>query len=383
LKRRFLSFGRLVLIICAAIPLQAGWTTSRLTNDAAWSIWPKLAVSGSNVYIVWHSMLPGQQNIWFLKSPDGGATWQRFQRITTGSKGAHWPHIAASGSSVYVVWDDSDEPDGTIYFRRSLDGGATWQAARRIASGAPGFKSNARIAVEGSNVHIVWYQYDEEGSQVYYRKSADGGKTWQAARRLTTEEGISNPLALTADGASVYVAWSHAILSLHQVICFRKSSDRGEAWGPVHRFKEQSGLSMWQTLAASGSSVYLVWSHWNTDEKNNTEIYFAASSNRGAAWGPVARLTDNPKVSGLPACVAIGSKAYAMWADDRSGNFEIYFRTSANGGASWAGANRLTKNAGESTQPDLALGESALYAVWADATPGNHEIYFAVTKFPK
>jgi hypothetical protein len=318
--------------LLAAVPLEAAWTTKRLTNDAAWSIWPKLAVSGTNIY---------------------------------------------------VVWDDYGEPDGTVYFRRSLDGGATWQPARRIASGAPGYKSNARIAVEGSNVHIVWHQFDEEGSQVYYRKSADGGKTWQAARRITTEPGLSSPLALAVSGSSVYVAWSHAILSLHQVICFRKSSDRGANWGTVQRFKEESGLSMWQTFAVSGSSVYLIWSHWNTDERNNSEIYFAASLNRGDTWGAVTRLTDNPDVSELPACAAAGSKVFATWSDNRSGNFEIYVRASANSGASWGGAYRLTKNAGYSAEPDLALGESALYAVWADATPGNYEIFFAVTKLPK
>ncbi|MBN2207103.1 MAG: exo-alpha-sialidase, partial [Candidatus Aminicenantes bacterium] len=209
------------------------------------------------------------------------------------------------------------------------------------------------------------------------------GKTWQAARRLTTEHGISNPLALAVSGNSVYVAWSHAIYERHQVICFRKSSDRGANWGAVQRFKEESGLSMCQRLAASGSNVYLIWPHWNTDERTNTEIYFAASSNRGASWGPVVRLTDNPKVDELPVCAAAGSKVYASWADNRSGNFEIYVRTSANGGASWAGAKRLTKSAGESTYPDLALGDAALYAVWADATAGNHEIYFAVRKLPK
>lgn len=382
---RSLVGGGLVLFVLAglAIPLGAAWTAKRLTNDAASSIWPRLAVSGTSVHVVWESVTPGMRNISFLSSPDGGATWPRFRRLTTGAKAAREPHVAASGSSVYAVWDEFDEPDGTIFFRRSPDGGATWLPAKRIASGDTGFKRSARVAAEGSNVYVVWEATGKGGSHVYFRRSVDGGRTWQAPRPLTIDQGVSNTLALAVSGASVYAAWSYCIDELRQVICFRSSSDRGASWGGVHRFREAGGLSMWPTLAASGASVYLVWSHWNSDESSNTEIYFSASLNRGGGWGPVLRLTNNPRPSQLPGCAAAGSKVFTVYADDRAGNDEIYVRASGDGGAIWGGAYRMTKNAGPSTWPDIACGDQGAYVVWSDGSPGNNEIYVAVTKLPK
>lgn len=66
------------------------------------------------------------------------------------------------------------------------------------------------IAVSGNYVHVVWVT--DEGNPIVrvldYRRSTDGGRTWERRQRLLADErlltsGLSRRLA--ADGANVYI----------------------------------------------------------------------------------------------------------------------------------------------------------------------------------
>jgi hypothetical protein len=66
---------------------------------------------------------------------------------------------------------------------------------------------------------------------------------------------------------------------------------------------------------------------------------------------------------------------YVVWDDNTSGNWEIYFKNSDNGGATWI-TKRLTNNAGMSFFPAIAVDGPNIYVSWEDYTSGNSEIYF-------
>jgi hypothetical protein len=68
---------------------------------------------------------------------------------------------------------------------------------------------------------------------------------------------------------------------------------------------------------------------------------------------------------------------HAVWYDDTPGNNEIYYKSSTDGGTTWASAQRLTWNAGDSGGPDIAADPSGnVHVAWQDKTPGNYEIYY-------
>ncbi len=92
---------------------------THLSEGQAGSEHPAIAVSGSNIYTVWHGLRSGSLNIYFKRSTDGGMTWGEDTRLTTSGKSAH-SSIAASGSSVHVVWGDHrDGEQAEIYTRAS------------------------------------------------------------------------------------------------------------------------------------------------------------------------------------------------------------------------------------------------------------------------
>jgi Tol biopolymer transport system component len=228
--------------------------------------------------------------------------------------------MAVNGSSIYVVWDDNTPGNTEIYFKRSADGGATWSANQRLTSNA-GESWNPAISVNGSNIYVVWDDDTPGNFEIYFKRSADGGATWSANRRLT--------------------------------------SNAGESWNPA--------------ISVNGSNIYVVWMD---ETPGNFEIYFKRSTDRGVTWTTNRRLINTAGFSFGPAIAVNGSSIYVVWDDDTPGNAEIYFKRSADGGAIWSANRRLTNNAGESWEPTIAAGGSNIYVVWDDDTPGNREAYF-------
>jgi Secretion system C-terminal sorting domain len=87
------------------------------------------------------------------------------------------------------------------------------------------------------------------------------------------------------------------------------------------------------------------------------------------------RLTYNADYSTLPTIGVSGQFGHIVWIDFRDGNWEIYYKTSTNGGSSWSSDTRLTNNSNGSYNPFVAASGSSVNVVWYDYRDGNPEIY--------
>jgi hypothetical protein len=159
--------------------------TVNVSDNASRSQGAAVAAGGSNVYVAWADDATGNFEIFFRKSKNGGLTWLPTQRITRSSGDAEDCRIAASGSNVYIIWEEDLLGSDVINFKRSADGGATWKPAIKLsASGSD--SEDPVIAVSGSKVYVAWAFFDlnAEATVVYFRASDDGA-TWQPARLIT------------------------------------------------------------------------------------------------------------------------------------------------------------------------------------------------------
>src|SRR5262245_56886531 len=147
----FRRFPMLILATCFSASLHFAQKVSEVRLDvgddagAHPSRNPRIAASGSSIYVAWEDYrLPFYRGIFFNRSLDGGETWlPSDERLdahgAANPQDAAWPRIAASGSLLCAVWSDSSGSFGVlpdIYFDRSLDGGSTWLPAKvRLDSG--------------------------------------------------------------------------------------------------------------------------------------------------------------------------------------------------------------------------------------------------------
>src|SRR5262249_46072820 len=142
----------------------------------------------------------GGANTWgdlfYRRSPDGGASWGAVNQLTTPGALAVRPAIAAFGNDVHLAWVDRRDAKAVwnfqIYYRRSTDGGLTWSSETRMTNRAevsmhpqlvaplPGF---ACLIYESG---WVWDGSRYEGDVgLFVLRTTDGGRTWQGPRRLS------------------------------------------------------------------------------------------------------------------------------------------------------------------------------------------------------
>lgn len=369
---KMIIVGVLILLLSSAGFLSGEtWVEKRLTNNSGSSVYPTVAASGSNIDVVWQDDTPGNNEVYFKKSTNGGAAWQNSKRLTYNSGSSEAPVIAVSGLNIYVVWFDDTPGNFEIYFKKSANGGASWQPSKRLTQTAGGSYKPV-IAASGSNVYVLWSDDTPGNPELYLTISTDGGAAWQTAQKITNNAGSSYRPAVAVSGSNIYVAWEDSPPAENFEIYFMKSADGGASWQTAKRLTHNAEASYEAAIAVSGPNVYIGWYDLKA---GNAEIYFLKSPNRGVSWKALNRLTYNNGSSCCPAIAASGSNIHVVWYDSTPGNCEIFLATSLNGGTSWKTAERLSNNSGTSWNPAVAVSGSNIYVVWQDLTPGNNEIY--------
>jgi len=277
------------------------------------------------VYVVWHDATPGTNDIYFRHSADRGATWQSAKRITFTAGHSVRPAVAAYGASVYVTWADDTSGNYEIYFRRSGDNGATWNPVKRLTHNG-GSSEYPAVAVSGANVYILWSDDTPGNNEIYFRRSATWGTSWEAAQKLSASSGDTTEptIAAPVGGSAVYIAGDSNYTG-NKEIHFCSSGDNGASWESVQRITNTSGASGYATLACDGADVFLAW---HDDTPGNYEVYYRNSTDGGATWGTAKRLTSTANASGIPDIAVNAANVYAAYVEMNGSVGDIFMKYS-------------------------------------------------------
>jgi len=301
----------------------------RLTNNASNAQTPRIVVSGNNLHCVWQDNRDGNYEVYYKRSTDSGATWGLDTRLTSNSNWSLFPTLAVSGSNVHLLWMDDRDGNRETYFKRSTDNGNTWSSDTRLSNDADWTWSPA-IAAAGDTVHAVWYESDAGGNlgkEIFYARSTNAGATWNSAVNLTNDAGVSMGPCVGASGSTVHVAWEDNRDGNYEIY-YKRSTDNGATWGTDTRLTSISGTSYGSSIDVSGPNVHLVW----TDERDaNDEIYYKSSVDNGVSWSSDERLTNDGATSFYNSISVSGPAVHVTWYDQRDGNWEVYYKRNPTG----------------------------------------------------
>jgi hypothetical protein len=364
------------------------------------------AASGANRFTVWADQSSNSE-IFFKRSTDNGATWLATINLSANPGFSDKPAIAVSGSKVYVVWRqqnlDFDVPLSDIFFRRSLDNGATWGPKVKISSEGMTWFSAPTVAATGDNVYILWSDSIDHpdfcdsrsctsDGPVYLRRSANSGQTWAAIKELGTSDRSLYQLAVV--GANVYVIWGRAAdngetFYSDSHLRFVRSTDNGATWkAPIilqSRVNpndcEAPGVECFGNeiagveLAASGANVHAIWTRVTCGLGDcESEVLLRRSTDGGATWKSVRNLSNNAGNSLVQDLAVSGSNVYALWTDDTPGNEDVFFRRSIDNGATWQTVKNLSNNAGQSEFADMVVSGANLYIAWSQQNTAQTQV---------
>ncbi|MFA5011866.1 MAG: FG-GAP-like repeat-containing protein [Ignavibacteria bacterium] len=333
-----------------------------------------IASSGDIIHIVWADYREGQEEIYYKQSINKGLNWGADTRLTNAVNQSYNPSIAVSGSSVHVVWLDKRNSDyQEIFYKMSTNGGVSWGADIQLTNNSSISSYSPSISVSGSVVHVVWEDYRDVNSEIYYKRSADGGTTWGADIRLTNNTNNSQVPAIAVSGSVVHVVWFKSIFN--NEIFYKRSTDDGVTWGEDTRLSNAgvSGGATYPSISVSGSYVHVVWS--DTRFNYRGDIYYKLSADGGLNWGVDTRLTATGRMSSQPSIVAAGSNVHVVWEEYDIGLSEIYHKRSITQGISWDPNTRLTNFPGDSKYPSISMISNSVHVIWTDKRVGSGIYY--------
>ncbi|MGB0383556.1 MAG: exo-alpha-sialidase [Ardenticatenaceae bacterium] len=343
---------------------------------------PSLVASGSTLYVAWDDTRNGNADIYVAESSDDGQTWEANVRVNDHMAEQFAPSLAVGNSSLYVAWVDTRN-GMDIYIANSTDGGQTWGAPVLVNddtnSASQGDPSLA-VGTDGT-LYVAWMDTRGGDGDIYFAKSTDGGQMWSTNVLVNDDAGSatqSEPtLAVDADG-TLSVAWEDK-RNNNTDIFFAQSTDGGQTWSSNVRVNGDTGQANQLTpdIAVDNGKLYVMW----RDQRNGQDdIYVAQSTDAGLTWGNV-KVNDDGSLAGQTAptlSVASDGTLYAAWMDSRNGIYDIYFAESSDSGQTWSSNERVDDDTNRRGQdvPSVALSSNGTIAIaWKDFRNGNPDIY--------
>ena len=371
---------------------------------------PSLLVVADRVLVVWHS--PGSEGgLWLRESGDRGESWSPPVQVTPSRAAVHGS-LAAAGGVFHLVWADSRSGEAEVFYRRSGDGDDWGEEVRLSAAGADSWTPS--IAASPDLVAVAWVETGDGNEEEYVRISRDRGETWQPAQRLTNDVMNSWAPSLAVAGRDVHLAWfdqrdnefrladAEALLDqamrlvglepepAPQGVMVPDPRDPGRRTFYSRAFQarvhEKSGLlgaavPGWVEAGGDPARVASLMGEFNRRmwiASREWEIYYRRSADAGRSWEPTLRLSEAEGESARPHLAAAGDALHLVWADDRYGDTEVFYRASGDGGATWSVEERLTEAPGASEAPMVAAAPGGLvHVVWIDERSGRAELLHA------
>ena len=320
-----------------------------------------IVAGGDTVHVVWYDAQNNGSAVLYKRSLDGGTTWGGDTRLTTTPSVANMPLLAVSGSTLHVAYRDSGSGHYASSYRRSLDGGNTWGPDFSLDGDTPWWPG---VAAEGNTVFV---SLNEDNSEVYFRRSTDNGASWEAKQQISNATGRSEDPSIAAGSGFVHVAWNDTRTGVMHTY-YRRSSDQGVTWGPETPLNSTNTYS--PHVSVFGSFVDVLWADRRSGD---FDIYLRESSDFGSTWGQEKQLSADAATSLYPVIARDGSNVHIVWWN-LSG--DIAYRHSGDGGTTWDPAISLVGAASQPSKPFIAIAGPAVHVIWTDRRDGHPAIYY-------
>lgn len=304
----------------------------KLIINAEFSGLPCISVSGQVVHLVWYNYTDENNGICYKRSTNGGLNWGTDIMISDSeSQMPESPLVSVSENIVHIVWCEHSDESYEIYYKRSTDGGTIWGLANRISTSSA-ITYNPSISVSKLFVHIVWEEYSNKFKKLIYKRSTDGGANWETETQLKINSDKPDNPSISVNELIGLILWNDN-REMNTQVYYKRTTDGGTTWGADTKLTNSESMSNNPSVIIYGSNVHVVWCDFRD---NNEEIYYKNSKDGGLTWETDTRLTNNSGNSWYPYISVSGKAVHIIWNDDRNRNnldFDLYYKYNPNGNA--------------------------------------------------
>ncbi|TND07193.1 MAG: hypothetical protein FD123_3338 [Bacteroidetes bacterium] len=292
--------------------------------------------------------------------------------------------MAASGNNVFVVFKRQMEMMNNIFIVKSADGGVTWSDTTRVDGMNGPYTRFPSVAVSSAgNPAVMFMTFDTSWGNPAYAvtNSTDGGQTFPMP---VTVSGLGSsevcdccPGYMTIQGNNQVASWR------------RNNNNLRDMWAGV---STNSGMSFttgldvdntnWMigSCPSTGPAPLLkndsLFTVFMSEASGDPRIIFNSHNILTQQDGYTAMLT--PSLSGsssqnYPFIAGNGDTLVMVWQQNTSGNIDTYYSWSVTGSAGlFANVNMLNSSmAGQQQNPHVAFSNGTFHFVFTDLNSGN------------
>ncbi|MEO8285895.1 MAG: S-layer homology domain-containing protein [Chloroflexota bacterium] len=362
------------------------------------------------------------KRVWIDGSTDGGVTWP-IQ--------VHMPNLPATvneSDPVVMARDDGriyvsclTTGNEGIFITWTDDDGQTWQPSVPIVQNQPTLQDKDWFAIDNNPTspyyHRMYMMWAPGATSVVESHSTDGGLTWSAKHSISGSDTEYTYPVVGSDG-TVYnfmmQGWNFGSVGTIQMT---KSTNGGVTWSapatvtmadqPFSPIRSGDTYRFFAILSAAvdpnNNNLYVAWTDNRNFDTNGTDVVYVRSTNGGATWSAVTRLShDTPAVGRdhITPMLAVGadSTLHAFWLDRRVdppgrdiGNdnplYNSWYSSSTDGGVTWADDTKVSSvaqnmnccfptgsNNAAGDYWGLDVSQDTVYVAWNDTRGGDQDI---------
>ena len=348
-----------------------GWAGERIVNRTGDDWEPAIAADPNDPFVyILHNRYGGEPAcpsncpdpaMILQVSADGGKTW-RPERYLCECRRVHGQfdpliEVVPETGDVYAVWMN----DFNIHFSRSANHGKAWTTPVPVyGQVAWGDKPNFATSADGQDVYISFNGPTQGDPWVAY--SHDAGETWAQVK-------VSNAQRYSFAYGAAVLPDGRVVLSN---ISFTYSGPAGAAEGTmqIHVLASDDGGQTWTddvidtlelgtpctsdgcyadfydsgpALANDADGDLVIAYNGASEPFGPQSVYVRSSTDGGRTWGDRLRLSPAGVNAAFPAAAGTGDDGIRLFfADQRTGRWNVWYRSSTNLGASWSAAVRIS-----------------------------------------
>jgi hypothetical protein len=330
------------------------------------------------------------------------------------------PAVAFDGTNYLIVWSgyDLEGEDFNIHGARVSGDGSFVQELGQISPTNAGHDSTLPdVAWNGSSYLVVWqYDYSDTDIDIHGQRVAANGALLGGTFTVSNPLGNQRDPAVTAGGATFYVAWGdnraaattdiyggrvstagvrldgNGILVAHEtknddwpdiawngsnflvVFTFQSSSDSdvharvvnasAVPVGAVHIIQAGPSRAERAAVASNGTDFFVVWNDFRNSATTSIDIYGARVAGTGTIITGNIAISRASDLQSEPA-IAFNGTYLVAWEDRRNSTLDIYAdRINANGAVQdGSGFVVETGSTAQLTAPALAAGPGTKWAI--------------------
>jgi hypothetical protein len=221
----------------------------------------------------------------------------------------------------------------------------------------------------------------EEDYEVYYKVSHDNGATWSVDFQLTNNSVDDfSPSFTQLKNGTIMVVWQSTREGNTDI--YYKTTIDGSSWSKEIRLTTHSGLDKGPSIMQAKDGK--IWVVWASDRTGNFDLFYKTYD--GSVWSDAAQLTYSSDSDASPSILqTVDEIIWVFWSSypttTGTATGDIYYKYSIDNGATWSDRVQFTTDKYEDVWPAITQAHDIkIWVVWTsnrgDQPDGNWDVYY-------